>query len=296
MELSFGLSQRQGRKRKKEYETLGKIVDNLYSFIESGLDRDLKIYDDINMEMVPAKDYFEERRGMFVVNNERLPFDFDVKGAYIKKSGKVANQPILELSKLDFPKVEKAFLEDFGDEVVLNRKSICDDYGTDLVKVVSANRYEWDKLIRRSTLKLIPSYYDDFGLAINAVDSIYNHSAFKVDEELENQVASIVGPPNQKQELVMKPELRQLMKLEQTIKGRPSLNQYQIMNSQVLAMSVEEIQNRLRDLDDELRDQVLPTLYPVIKRKIISNIRKAKPNFSWKQAEKMYDCLVSKGN
>ena len=252
--------------------TLGGVVRNVYDFEGSGRDLSLSLFDHINSEEVPAREYFEETGHRFVVGASRLPYDFDIKGVYLDKKGQNVGRPSLELSVLDFHALGRRLREDFGKLVVIQGKSVYSESGEGIARTFTSERRLGDRKTKRSTVNLLPLYDDEHNreLAVRLVDSVYEGNTFIEDEYLERQVGEITGAvaPDQRLELRQQQELRQLMVNEQVLALQTTLNHSQIQSLNILRMSTREIEEKLLKEDEEFAR----TVYPVIRKRAISRI------------------------
>lgn len=180
--------------KRKDYGTLGSLVSDIYQFLQNHKNMEIPCpY--INKEVVKAKDYFKEYFGRFVVKNEMLPYDIDIKGAYINKRGRNANKPILELSEIDFSKLGNILENEPKELIKLKGRAIYSADKEKLVQTITSNKFRKGKYVRRSTVILVPHFNCseyNIDLAIRSVDSIYDNNTFKISRKLRKQIDQIL--------------------------------------------------------------------------------------------------------
>lgn len=271
-----------GMKRKDEL--LGSIVRNMYSFIESNYNPGMGMYDDVSGKEKLARDYFRETRGRYVIERENLPFDVDIKGAYINKR---KNQPIVESSALNFPELEELLKTNNAGE--LKGRSIFSNYDEKVIQTITGLRDVNGEKSLRSNIIFLPKAtdYEAVDSAVYIADLIYENSLFKEDPRIQDKIDSVSEPSKSPRiELKQKLELAQIIEGEQIITVMPQLNPYQKMIAEVMTMPRHELEQKLEEMGTMLA--------PILTQACIRKIKAAAPNLSWKQARKMYYRLMKK--
>ncbi|MFC1697980.1 hypothetical protein ACFL1H_06580 [Nanoarchaeota archaeon] len=281
----------------ERFGPIGTIVENLYQFIRSDYDPTIIVRDQENETDIQAMEYFIEQGNRYIIRNEKLPLDPDIKGGLIYKAGKNSQMPVLELSFIKFvnndnnASVDEILEDKFSDSITReykpNRfgKSFFTLDGTKLVETKVKNGKVNGKMTKRSLAFFVHNYDEELcKLSYNLLDEIFYWGAMKRDENLQEKIDEIEhggavpqGPPSLKQVLSMeqRQELAGVTRGEQILSTNLNIG-FAIRQSQVYKKSVEELKQEAHEINNGLE---LALLKPM-RREIIENIKKAFPGIS----------------
>jgi len=271
----------------------------MYDFLESGKDRELVIRDHINNEEVPAREYFKEFKNSFDVKRQRLPYDLTVKAAYINKTGKNSDRPILELAEIDFDALEAKLTEDGKNPIRIKGKSVFYFNNTcmevekcpKLIQTKTSNKY------KRSQAVFTPGPEDPYNIdwALQVAESMWNGNTFKEDPKLAREVNRAMKDYQGKPELKQIQVLKQLLEEEQVGKLRLEyrVSPQQVLKSEIMTMStsalIEKMANEAEDI--ALAEGLIAN---ILRRRAITRIKNSVPGLTWAKATELYSRLANK--
>ena len=271
--------------KNESYGLLGKIGFNFYRFLETKKDKNLILFDPVNLEEVKSADYFIPGKGSFkfVLNPEHLPYEINVKGAYLSFSDFIN----FEFSQLDFERLQETINDNLRGEVELKGKSVYNFSGDKkIIKTLTANGILNKEYVRRTAVTLLPKFDSTRkDLALRVLDLIYDHNTFVdnpiLKEKIDN-LSSNYGSPKLKLEQNL--ELKQLMKQEQVPLLRPELNMYHALRSEILRMSARDLSDFVKNMPDKQFNGLVRSMdydiYRTFKKdidyRLVGNIMKVK--------------------
>jgi|SRR3989344_2509344 len=252
-----------------EYGPIAGLAMNMYQFVANGLDLNKPIYNFTGATSVLARNYFLDIGWGFVVRNGELPFDVDVKGAFVTKKRK-NNSPVLELSEINFSELEE-ILKDEKIDFSLKGRTLYTKKGIKLLGSNTKNSNYKGRTTRRTRLTLVPQHndYENVDLAFQSLKLIYGHDLFTsdpfIEQELTKEYESSTESSSKKGKQGM--EMRQIQKIHQILRNEQNLilegrlSQRMMQNMSVLRMDSETL---IREVERQMG--------LILKRKALSRI------------------------